>query len=307
VDQYGGIWLAIVGSQMQTVASVGAGGVPCTDLELQDRGLLFVRTPPLVIGSHDVLVTFSSGEVFSAGSIRSWYPTQIASCRLYDSERGVTGSPVSLWADQGSGAKDLSQATLLNRPAYADGRLSGRHALVWDGVRSDMALAASIGFTKRSVFWVSKHTFGQAGIAESDGFILGGDAADLSIQAIGFLDDKMRLYDGDGPASITAGSLLNDGSPRVFGYTHDGDGTHEINFYVNGVQQGPTLLDTIHPNRASWDRVATTSGVGAPFFGEIGMLFVIEGVLSASDVADLSVWGFGKFCARDLAFMLEAE
>lgn len=80
-----------------------------------------------------------------------WTPANLAVSPIewYEGDSGVTGSPVSAWANQGSLGGSAVQATSANRPA-ATGTLNGKTVLTFDG--TDYLQATSRAYSSGALY-----------------------------------------------------------------------------------------------------------------------------------------------------------
>ncbi len=310
VDPHGGIPIKLTGLHIGSPNDVKIGGTSCTGIVSISDTEVHALTPSKAGGaSYDVQIITGGGSSTLASAIEYWYPTQVVGLRVYDSELGVTGSPVSAWADQNGGAENLS-ASGSAKPSIVASRFGdgSRHALVFDGVANQLTLGTPVPFGARSMFAALKHrikpgNIGQATIVCGPGVAPDNGVHELSIED-SLVPSALRTYDADlaVPFYSVHDPKFISGSPVAIGLTHDG-ASGDLKFFDNFSQIGPTQTNTYSIGRNAWDRVG--NGAGNPFEGELGAVCVSETILGSTDATKLGEWMFGKFLARGVVFTLQ--
>jgi hypothetical protein len=311
-DPAGGAHISITGTGFLAITAAKINGVACTGLVVLSDTYLICVTPALGAGTYNVVLEGSLGNVTLTNGFEVWSPTAIAAVRVYDSALGVTGNPVSAWADQGAGAKNLAQGVGANQPSLASPRFDGQPGLVCDGVTnaSYLSLAARLPLTAgKSAFWVSKHVSSKNTYFTGYGVplaVLDDSSGGTYQSGPGFSAGKIALSNYSNAHTAWEqrefGDGYNDGTPRAYGLTHD-SGTGDIKAYVNGVQVGSTLNSDLDTTNAKWDSIGAGNGpLGTGFQGEIAGVVVTENVISGSEVGKVSAWLESRFVRSSYGF-----
>lgn len=298
VDTHGSTVVKIEGSNLFGDAAVTIGGTAATILAFDGTQAIWVSTPVLSAATGlDVVVTTSHGKSSGGkGLVEAWYPLQVSGARVYDSRRGVTGTTnASAWADQGSGAKTLSQGTAANQPAIVANAFAGSSVgLSFDGSNDVMTLAAKISVPTvmsrfAAVRWDTNITTGPLVCGDGTGAV-----CDFAVERTGSPSiGGLRTYDADsGVDHKTDYAGLDNGSPFCVGATHDGSAANLLKFRINGAPQ-PVQSDTFGSTRVNWDRVG--AGGGNFFKGYLGAVVVTETIVSVSDQGKIENWLQAEF------------
>ena len=304
-DTLGGTPLLLKGTGMGAVSAVTVGGTACTNVIAVDANTVRAVSPIKAANVTNAVICTNSGGSSNSLNIETWHPSQIASGvpRIYDSTVGVavTGALVNSWADQGSGAQNMTAVTL-SRPHQTAGRFGDNVRPSNNFVKADnpgatpgdeMTLAVAITIPNLvSKFWVSKTTL--SGIATNSGTVVGQPGGGL--MSTGFDTGAMRVYDADAGINHKAGSEVTDGSPRVLGVTQSGV-ANECKFYMNGALISTQTSSSAGP---AWKSIGGAS-ISDPFDGELACVVVVEAVLTAAEITKLTQWMHGKFCSRSYA------
>lgn len=157
-----------------------------------------------------------------------------------------------------------------------------------------------------SVFWVSQHTVSRSTAnhgAENIPLTVVCDSSHDMWFSCGFAGTALSYnYVDTDPSPAwtrpTFGSGYNDGTPRLYGFTHSLD--NEVKAYANGSQVGSTFTGADYSTaHFTWAAIGTGYAADATpdiyggddgFAGDIGPVFVVGGVISSDDMARLYAW-----------------
>lgn len=302
----GGQSIVFTGTALDTVTSINFGGSLGT-ITGQTPTTLMVTLPTQFPGVVSVVATGPGGPS-NGFSFEFWNPTLITSVSsVYDAEKGVTqaGGAVSVWADQTAHALDLSQATAGLQPTWASSAFGTLHGLTFNnaGANSNlMQLAAWHGQASGlSRFWVASYSGSNTtptGYVGDNPYTVVGDSTGVVNVNAGHNAGQLSYQDfvaGTGWVETTRSSSLNDGSPRLYGWTHDTSGN--LIAYVGATQQGATATgltyDTVN---TGWNTLGQGFGGNADGIdGTVGALVVIDGIIGGTDLTKLNQWAQQRF------------
>ena len=169
-------------------------------------------------------------------------------------------------------------------------------------VRTDAPRSLPSGL---SIFWVSKHTVSRSSPNHGENIpltVTGESSHDIWVSC-GFSGTALayNYVDTDpspGWSRPTFGSGFNDGTPRLYGFTHSL--SNEVKAYANGSQVGSTFTGADYSTaHFTWCAVGTGYAVDAPpdiyggddgFAGDIGPVIVVGGIISSDDATKLYAW-----------------
>lgn len=214
----------------------------------------------------------------------------------------VTGELVSAWADQGSGALSLVQATAAERPTLVpDAFYGGVPGLAFTGGQAlglaakDAAIASGVYECDARVRTEDSRTPAQGDVTIDTPNPVIDVSAGSKFNGMGLDVDSFEYHDGAiawaGGIANTAGVKMNDGVARSFGARH---ANADLRLYVNGVQNGPTKTTGIgfSTTHTGWQHI----GVG--FYPANRGIFVLAYAVAAKQGLSASTRAKGAKWAR---------
>jgi hypothetical protein len=295
VDIAGGGQRVVVTVDSSTgCTSIAAGGVAFTSFAIDDGTHVSGIPGAHAAGAVAVVVTNATGPSTTGGTpLEYWSPAQITSISgSYDAEKGVTGSPVSAWADQSAAGLDLAQATGAQQPVYTSNAFGTLHGLTFDAARVMKPASWQNHTGGRSVFWVGKYTSTDA---TSDGYsgnnpltVVGDSSGSVNVNA-GHSTGSLSYQNYDaGWVETTRGSAENDDAAHLFGWTHSSGG--DLKAYVGATQQGSTAAGQTYAGTSGWDSIGQGYGGFDGFVGTLGSVVIVDGIISGGDLTKLNNW-----------------
>lgn len=212
------------------------------------------------------------------------------------------GTLVSAWADQGSDAKNASQATDALKPLLVPNAYGSLSGLWWDGVRSLAISAKETHASGRLVMWVLAQGNYDVTAENPSGFqtnppqtVIGDRSGSVYVNA-GMRGGIIEYRDG--AVAWTAyqrGSGLNDGQVRTCMMEHLTNG--DIKHYLGSTQQGATQNDAnsvYNTTWTGWDNIGGGyTGTSSVADGAVGMMFaavVVNGTVTTAEREKLAKW-----------------
>ncbi len=280
---------------------VEIGGVAALDLTILDDTSCTFRPPALSAGLHDIDVTNTYGGDTLPAAYRAWSPALIASATVqgyYDARKDVTGtSPITGWTNQVD-AEDLVQEGS-GAALVADYFGTGVPAVHFTGVGA-FARPSSLRHTNANGttrFWVGEHTETALETTQYNPRMTAiGEQLGSVYQGAGMRGPMLEygIYTS-GWQRQTRGYYLNDGQPRLMGFTHSSAGS--LRGYVDGEQIGDEMrtdgyTSVPYPGAsAGWSAI----GVGYPgaadyLIGHYGAFVVCDDVIDATERGYLTKW-----------------
>ncbi len=314
----GGNPLLIRGSGLTGFAgTITVKGVTAPGYTVIDDTSITVPLPVGTAGVGDVVV----GGVGAGNNLfRYWDPGNSASTiSWFHSEVGVTGAPVSAWADQVGGANNLA-AIAGQQPSYVANAFGTQHGLQYT---AGTHIMTTIGVVTMSVgltyFVVLKTTDTRiTPVYQGDGANnLIGDTTGSVVNELGLGTNATvttapgvpvyNQYVG-GWSGVGAVQPVNTGRPVLVGVTHNAT-TGAIVLY-RGAEVIATGNLTYDTTLNEWNAVGGGFNTADWFGGTIGAVIIGAGVMSAADIAILNVWAqqqFGTFGFAALAGAADAN
>lgn len=316
-DTYAGTPLLLTGTNLSGVTSVTIGGTECTSVVATETTVR-CYAPAKAAGSYDVIATAGAVTSTLAGAYEAWHPAAgitSGTARIYESTLGVTdtGGLVDTWADQGTGAKDVTGATARrphkianvfgenNKPALRFIKTDDSNA--GDVLNLASPIQTQTGYSK---FWVGKQIVGNI-TGSGGGTIVRSDPARVAALSAQYATiahvAQVDAYNADSGLHYYSGTQYNDGASHVVGRTHNGS-TGDLKYYEAGAQLGATVTGaTFGTTRAGWAGIGNSATMGTdPLDADLACVVVVEAVITPTEAAKLSQWMFGKFIARSYAF-----
>lgn len=252
-------------------------------------------TPPVRKGHADGIATTPFGVVHATGNGMDTFVYQLV---------GWDAAPLSEWADQGSGAVTLSQASAPARPLFvADAFGPGADGVWFDGVNAYLTLAAPDKQPSgRSVFWVGrtwKESTWYNTVNASQTVV--GDTQGACRSQAGYSADQAALVVTDASGSWSQGHVLrgteqNDGQSRLIGFTQAVDGA--VTAYIDGQQAGLPASAAYDTTGMAWSAVGCGYNTGSRAQAMLGFVVVAPSVLAAQDIQKLATfarkWGVNE-------------
>jgi hypothetical protein len=280
------------------VLSVTIDGVACTGL-VQIGTLVRCLAPALPAGLYDVQCSGPGGlSNVLVNAFEAWHPSVLSGI-LLDSTVGVTGDPVTAWADQGGGGNPPfigvgATAPDLVANLFGNDNRPGLNFTFAASTQLALAAQVEVGATF-SRFWVAKRT---RDLFQSTFFAgPGNGGVNTSIMPTG----EIGVYDANGGVQHEYGAGYDDGSAGVFGVVKAGvsGDPGACTGYYNGDVAGAPDSWISYGTGQSWKYV----GGGDGNFADVSTACVFQALtaISAPNVAKLSQWMFGKFVARSYA------
>ncbi len=287
-----------------SVTSATIGGLPVTSIVTLDAATACGYAPALAAGTYDVIVSGPGGTSNTlTNAYQAWHPNVLGGL-LYESTQGVTGNPATALADQGGGAGASLIGTGGTAPALVASRFGDntRPALIFDiDVFTELAFVTAVPVEPAfSRFWVCK----KAGFVPQGTLFAGPGGSILNTGIKGTATAGIAVYEAQAGIDHQYGAGLDTGSPAVYGFVHEGTAgvTGDGTGYYNGeVLATPDSFIVYANTYQSWQYTGGTFD-GNPFGGELACVFQANTALSASNIAKISQWMFGKFCARSYGF-----
>lgn len=287
----GGLSITATGTSLDAV-TVTIGGNSAT-ITAQSPTSVTVTLPAHAAGTVSFVATNIAGSASS--SFEYWSPVQISSIvAVWDAEKGITNSSgVTAWVDQTGNGHDLAESSAkFTYTATAFGTL---HGLTSDGSKQ-LLTSRTVQNLGRSLFWVAKYTSSKSTRVDYTGnapLTVIGDASGSVNNNAGHDAGQLCYmnYDGVTPwAATTRGSSLNDGTPRLYGFTHSLAG--DVKTYVGTSQQGATnTSQTYDTTAAAFNAIGQGFGGNTDgFVGTIGAALVVNAIISGSDLTKLNAW-----------------
>lgn len=311
-DVGGGDVLTLTGTALATLTSVEFSRDSGTTWVAGTLGALTATTakvsPPAMAASSNGLVrVIGPGGTSNALPLEFWSPNQITGVDGYfDSRKGIvlgTGANVAQWVEQSRSAPYLS-----NGVTYAqkvDNVFAGTKPSVRFTQTSPLYIVGArrqLGSGSQSFFWVGKWTqndTAQFYQGNAPGTVIG-DTTNSIINSVGINGGTLEasVYSSNGWEKVNRGASLNDGTTRLVGYTYSGAVQKA---YVGSTQVGAdgAALATYNTGRG-WNSIGAGykdgSQVEDGFAGDLGAAVIVNGLISAGDLAKLYTWsraGFG--------------
>lgn len=296
----GGQRISVTVNSSTGCTAIKAGGVAFTGFAIYDATHVSGVPGAHAAGIVDVVVTNAAGDsTTGTGLIEYWTPAQLTGVAgYYDAEKGVTGSPVTAWADQSAAAVGLT-ASAGREPVYTANAFGTLHGLTFDGTKRIMAPTRQGGTAARSYFAVAKWTSTRAvatDYANNAPLTIVGDGTGAAANEFGASADALINTDAYVPANnFTRGAGLNDGVARLVGALADNT-IPAAWLYVGAAQQGSAGTLAVHGQ--GWDSVGAgyqTSNNGDGFIGTIGAAIMLTTVITGPDLTKLNAWARQRF------------
>jgi hypothetical protein len=298
-DVGGGITVTITGTNLTGASSVTVGGTSGTSVSVVSSTSVTFVTPAKAAGTYDVAITTPSGSATLSSSFESWYPTQITGVSgVYDATLGVTGTSVSGWADQKGTVGNLAQITSGSRPVATSSSFGSRTGIVYDGGDNLTLAAKYIQASGRSLFVIGKWTSSdstQTYEGDAPLTVVGDFTGDvwtnfgMSAGSICFTHFISPIF-----STFTAGSGLNDGTPKMIGVTHD-QSTGDIIMYLGTAVQGSTNNGTYNAAHEGFSCIGAGYLDQDGFTGTLAAVIIVDQVISVGDKTKLNKWSVGKW------------
>jgi hypothetical protein len=156
----------------------------------------------------------------------------------------------------------------------------------------------------KSFFWVGKWTSSDTAATQTwnPPLTVVSDLTNACYNNVGASGGVLRHVQYTGAWTATdRGSSLNDGNPRLVGWTHSTGG--DLKAYVGTTQQGSTATGiTYNTTYTGWSAVGggviDGSNAADGFVGDLGAVVIVSGVVSGTDLAKLYTWARAEFGAQ---------
>ena len=228
---------------------------------------------------------------------RPWTPANISTALWLDAADASTitlnGGNVSQWNDKSGNARNATQATAANQPAYTASGLNGKPVLTWDGGNDVLNTASALNHP------VSIYSVAQlSGATNSTRGIVGSGSQSYSLGTLSSSPAATSAYALWNPF-LNGGAYINNTAttdPVVLGSTTVSNVENTWNTYVNGSNAGQAIWDTGTPAAPGFIRIGY-SGVGSEYWlGTIAEVVITSTTLSTTDRQKLEgylAWKWG--------------
>jgi len=228
-----------------------------------------------------------------------------------DAARGVTGSPVTRWADQSGAGNDAAQTAAGSQPALTAAGINGMPALTFNGQATFLRIADSAttrwGTGAFTVMVVARG----APNTNTNAMLYQKSEADSPFNGLNLYLNSARASGSTTPAGIQVNANaytltaddFGDDQPHLFGGRLITAGTTNglLDIRVDGVRQGAVNFpDPVNIDAPGRDTIIGHNGYNpAPglqaFAGDIAEIVAVKGTVSDAELASLEAYLMDKY------------
>lgn len=300
----GGGLMTIIGANFTGATAVSLGGTAVTSFTVVNSTTITCRPAARAAGTGlNVSVTTPSGTNTTNALVRYLSPTQVTNVSAFlHSNLGITngtGALVAAWLDQSSNARNFTQATGANQPTQVASTF-GTMPSIQNASSKWLALGSKVFMTSGiSAFAVIQQDSTNTnttpvGDPGNSPYTIVGDSVG-AYASFGLNNGQISCtHYGPPNTPIVRGSGFNNNTPQFIGTTFDT--TVNVKAYSGATQQGTTATDAngLSAN-TGYNSIGAGYGPNDFYIGHLGMIVIVSGVISSSDLTDIYQYARQQF------------